>query len=338
MGFCRTNLFKRLESGGPAFIESIERHILRNFIYLYAVENALDLPLGTQDVNLLDSNANDEDEEALLPETADENEGATVTLGEIATPLRSEADFRTRAEQVYKLYTHSYKRRFKWLRPSLFSKQLGRDLLSDARSLLTVLQTCGTWDANSDAKLNALATLLTQQHPNEKVLIFTQFADTVRYLTGQLTKRGIPALAGVTGDSEDPTALAWRFSPVSNEKRDKIRPEDELRVLVATDVLSEGQNLQDAAIVVNYDLPWAIIRLIQRAGRVDRIGQKSDTIACYSFLPAEGVERLIRLRERVRERLQQNAEVVGTDEAFFEDELTASTLIDLYNEKAGILD
>src|SRR5579884_1587855 len=166
MGFCRTNLFKRLESGGPAFIESIERHILRNFIYLYAVENALDLPLGTQDVNLLDSNANDEDEEALLPETADENEGATVTLGEIATPLRSEADFRTRAEQVYKLYTHSYKRRFKWLRPSLFSKQLGRDLLSDARSVLTVLQTFGIVVAIAHVKLVAVLIIVTHQVPN----------------------------------------------------------------------------------------------------------------------------------------------------------------------------
>jgi hypothetical protein len=113
-----------------------------------------------------------------------------------------------------------------------------------------------------------------------------------------------------------------------------VKPTDELRVLVATDVLSEGQNLQDAAIVVNYDLPWAIIRLIQRAGRVDRIGQQSDSIYCYSFLPADGVERLIRLRQRV----QENAEVVGTDEAFFEDDANDKPLVDLYNEKAGILD
>jgi len=338
MGFCRTNLFKRLESGGPAFLESIERHILRNFVYLHAIENGLDLPLGTQDANLLDTDVSDEDEEALIPETAEENEDATPTLGEINAPLHSEADFRRRAAEVYAQYAGQYKRRFKWLRPTLFHKHLQRDLLTDARSLLTVLTNCGAWDASEDAKLNALVELLTRQHPDEKVLIFTQFADTVRYLTEQLKKRGIQALEGVTGDAEDPTALAWRFSPVSNEKRDRVRPEDELRVLVATDVLSEGQNLQDCSIVVNYDLPWAIIRLIQRAGRVDRIGQKSDTIACYSFLPAEGVERLIRLRERVRERLQQNAEVVGTDEAFFEDELTASTLIDLYNEKAGILD
>ena len=85
-------------------------------------------------------------------------------------------------------------------------------------------------------------------------------------------------------------------------------------------MLSEGQNLQDAAIIVNYDLPWAIIRLIQGAGRVDRIGQKAETMLCYSFLPADGVEHIIRLRARVRQRLQENAEVVGTDETFFEDD------------------
>jgi hypothetical protein len=103
-------------------------------------------------------------------------------------------------------------------------------------------------------------------------------------------------------------------------------------------VLSEGQNLQDAHLVVNYDLPWAIIRLVQRAGRVDRIGQQAGAIRCYSFLPADGVERIIHLRARVRTRLAQNAEVVGTDEAFFEDDAGAQAWQDLYSEKAGILD
>ena len=101
----------------------------------------------------------------------------------------------------------------------------------------------------------------------------------------------------------------------------------ELRILIATDVLSEGQNLQDCAIVVNYDLPWAIIRLIQRAGRVDRIGQRSDRILCYSFVPADGVERLIGLRARVRQRLIENREVIGSDEAFFEDEQEANACL-----------
>ncbi len=343
MGFCRTNLFKRLESGGPAFIQSLERHVLRNYVYLHAIENDLPLPIGTQNAELLDARSNDEDEEAVLAGSTDDGDASTEGMTKInAVPiqseLRDEADYKHKAAEVYEEYATQYRKRFKWLRPSLFNRMLKNDLVEDARNLLWILQQCGSWEASKDAKLNALMDLLSKQHPDEKVLIFTQFADTVHYLTNQLKGQGITALEGVTGDSEDPTALAWRFSPVSNGKSAQVSPTDELRVLIATDVLSEGQNLQDASIVVNYDLPWAIIRLIQRAGRVDRIGQQSDTIHCYSFLPADGVERLIRLRERVRQRLQENAEVVGTDEAFFEDDPNNTPFLDLYNEKAGILD
>ena len=138
--------------------------------------------------------------------------------------------------------------------------------------------------------------LITKKHPGEKVLVFSQFADTVIYLSNQLTSLGVKRMAEATGDTDDPTKIAWRFSPKSNNKRSEILPENELDVVISTDVLSEGQNLQDGSIVVNYDLPWAIIRLIQRAGRVDRIGQKAERILCYTFLPAEGVERIIRLR------------------------------------------
>lgn len=167
------------------------------------------------------------------------------------------------------------------------------------------------------------------------MLIFTQFADTALYLHEQLRARGVEDIAVVTNQKGDPEELARRFSPSTNGG---LRPgETELRVLIATDVLAEGQNLQDAHIVVNYDLPWAIVRLIQRAGRVDRIGQKHDTILVYSFLPAEGVERIIRLRQRLTYRLQQNQEVIGTDESFFGEE-AAARLRDLYTEKAGTLD
>src|SRR5260370_30330529 len=155
------------------------------------------------------------------------------------------------------------------IRRTLFHTQLKKDLLADARNLLLVLDKWGTWDASRDVKLAAFYDLLTQQHPDEKVLIFTQFADTVRYLTEQLKARGILSMEGVTGDSDDPTELAWRFSPVSNERRNRVSPESELRVLVATDVLSEGQNLQGAAILVNYDLPSALIRLSHPQGRAD---------------------------------------------------------------------
>ena len=149
-----------------------------------------------------------------------------------------------------------------------------------SNALLGILQRYGAWDPAHDAKLDALHALLTETFPDRKVLVFSQFADTVDYLESQLGSRGVKAMSGVTGSSADPTQLAWRFSPDSNRRPGQGKPEQELRVLVATDVLSEGQNLQDCHVVVNYDLPWAIIRLIQRAGRVDRIGQQAEEILC----------------------------------------------------------
>jgi len=332
MGFCRTNLFKRLESSGQAFVQSVERHILRNFIFLHAIEHGLELPIGTQDAGLLDPGR--EDEDLAMRSMFDDNEADEDAEVE-SVALRSEDDFRRRAAQIYQSeYVARYRSRFKWLRPTLFIAQLAKDLWEDAQALLDLLQQCGEWDASGDAKLNALERLLVKKHQGEKVVVFTQFADTVRYLTEQLQERGVTQLAGVTGDTPNPTEVAWRFSPEANERP---HPEDELRVLVATDILSEGLNLHDGYIVVNFDLPWALIRLTQRVGRVDRIGQKAEKILCYSFLPAEGVERIIGLRGRLRNRVRENAEVVGTDEAFFEDD-DDRTVVSLYHEKAGLLD
>ncbi len=337
MGFCRTNLFKRLESSGKSFLLSVERHILRNYVYLHAIDHGKPVPIGTQDPEMLDSRFFDEDADDMCVTVNIFEEEEETKVCHIS-PLRTEADFKKKAEEVYKGYETKYKKRFKWLHSSLFLKELKKDLRKDIQSLIKVLTTCGDWDAGKDTKIDALYNLIARKHPSEKILVFSQFADTVRYLETELKKRGITKIEGVTGDTDDPTEMAWRFSPEGNEKRELIKPEDELRVLIATDVLSEGQNLQDCSLIVNYDLPWAIIRLIQRAGRVDRIGQKAENLFCYSFLPADGVERIIRLRARVRLRLQENAEVVGTDEAFFEDDRNDQAILDLYNEKSDILD
>lgn len=327
LGFCRINLFKRLESCAYSFILSIERHILRNYIYLYAIENGLDIPIGTQDIALLITEINDEDKDITLT-NLDEN------------LLKLNSNYTHQAGVIYQKYANEYKHKFKWLRPTLFSKKLKDDLLDDAEALNNILNEYNNLSTKKDEKLEALIKLLQIDHPLEKVLIFSQFADTVDYLHKKLKNRNITQVEKVTGKSNDPTGTAWRFSPISNEKaQHEFSINEELRILIATDVLSEGQNLQDSAIIVNYDLPWAIIRLIQRAGRVDRIGQQSPEILCYSFLPADGVEQIINLRGRLHQRLRENAEVIGTDEIFFEDEKNQQVILDdLYNEKSGTLD
>ena len=334
-GFARTNLFKRLESSGFSFLLSISRHILRNYIFIYAIENGLPLPVGKQDVMMLDDYLEDEDMETSGNRTP-ENSYPLSRNGGLAL---SEESYYTQARKIYDLFASDYKKRFDWIGSQLFSATLRDALLSDSLDLLKILELGKEWSAETDRQLTALYNLITKRHGAEKVLIFTQYADTAYYITDALKKKGVAKIDCVTGDNDDPTAFAYRFSPESNDKRKEIKETDELRVLITTDVLSEGQNLQDAHIIINYDLPWAIIRLIQRAGRVDRIGQKAGKIYCYSFLPEEGIEKIIRLRNRLQKRLEQNDEALGSpDEVFFDNQKVRSQLEGLYSEQSGILD
>lgn len=317
MGFCRTNLFKRLESSGSSFLISLARHVLRNYIFLYAMGNSLPFPIGQQ-------------EKADMDEFMEEDEKGSETDKVVITT--DKAEYWKKAEEYYRRCQNE-KHKYDWISSQLFEQDLTDLLEEDADAILKIISIARHWNPRQDKKLNALERLCNRTHAKDKVLIFTQFADTARYLFEQLQSRQVGALACVTGDTENPTEFAYRFSPQSNRAQEA---ENEIRVLITTDVLSEGQNLQDGHIIVNYDLPWALIRLIQRAGRVDRIGQKAKEIICYSFLPQEGLERIINLRNRLTTRITQNSEVVGSDETFFDGDPV--NIVDLYNEKAGILD
>ncbi len=325
MGFCRTNLFKRLESSGYSFLLSLSRHILRNYLFVYASQNHLPIPIGKNISQNLDEYLEDSD-------TDNDGEGSNLL-----NLILKEETYLKKAEELYKLFaSESYQKRFDWIRSEFFANALSANLINDSKEIIKILNYGKDWNPDEDKQLNALYELLTKKHGKEKVLVFTQFADTAYYLTEQLKKRGIQKLESVTGADENPTHKAHRFSPHSNNKPEVTKTNSDLRVLITTDVLSEGQNLQDAHIILNYDLPWAIIRLIQRAGRVDRIGQKAEQIICYSFLPEDGIEAIINLRRRLTQRIEENANVVGSDETFFDGDPV--NLTDLYNEKSGILD
>lgn len=321
-GFCRTNLFKRLESSGYAFMLSVERLVQRNSIVLYAAQNGLDIPIGGSSVSI-------EFEDA-APEYSDSDfEGEGIATDLVGDELES------KGKVLYEEIVRSQKNRFKWMRSELYkTDKLINDLKADNEKLISVLNKVGKWNPKEDRKLDALYTLLNTTHAKEKVIIFTQYSDTANYLSLELANRGINDVGVATGDTADVSSLVKRFSPNSNEAT--IAKSDEIRILISTDVLSEGQNLQDSHIVVNFDLPWALIRLVQRAGRVDRLGQKSEKIFCYSFLPEDGIESIIGLRAKLKNRIKQNAEVVGSDEVFFDGDPV--NIADLYSEKSGILD
>ena len=311
-GFARSGLFKRLESGGDAFLISIRRHIVRNAAFLCAVENG-SLPIGKPTVQMDDffddHESNDDD---LGLSESDKTAGRLDALRE--------------AGSAYYERLRGNPGRCEWLPAKYFAKSLAEDLEADSESLASFFDLVPRWNPAQDGKLAALVDLCRQK-PDDKILIFTQFKDTANYLGRELKERhGVKRVESVCGGHDDIERIICRFSPTSNGG---TRGGGELRVLVSTDVLSEGQNLQDAHIVVNYDLPWALIRLVQRAGRVDRIGQKAEDILCYSFMPNEGIEEIINLRNRLFARIKANNELIGSDEIFFtEDEKTQ--LRDLY--------
>ena len=320
MGFCRSGFYKRMDSSGVAFLMSLYRHAVRNAMYLHAIKNRLDLPMRASDTDIGDGVFGDVDEK-----------------GELLLKITTEpSEYAQAGKAAYDDLVANAPASVKWISPRFFKKSLATALRKDNAVIMSMLGQCGEWKPADDEKLNALEKLLVRTHPDEKILVFTQYSDTARYIAEQLRARGVGNVAQVDGDSENVIAEVNRFSPVSNGVGSRVPRDRETRILIATDMLSEGQNLQDAHIVVNYDLPWAIIRLIQRAGRVDRIGQKAAEVFCYSFFPQEGINEIIRLKDRLNDRINANAEAVGSDEVFFDG--NKQNLEDIFNEKAGILD
>lgn len=313
-GFVRTGLYKRLSSAGYSFLLSLHRHIARNEMWLYALKSGLDLPVGTVLDEMLVSTAEDDVDPDDMDGFADDSCGAGS------------------ARRDYESLASKPRPKVKWVSPNLFTEQLFTDLETDTNALKALVSGFGDWSYTTDSKIKELHSLITKRHKNEKILIFTEYADTANYVAESLKVMGVSSVEAATGDTSDPTVLARRFSPESNKKQTSqpVAPKDEIMVLVSTDVLSEGQNLQDAHIVVNFDLPWAIIRLIQRAGRVDRVGQKSDTVLVYSYFH-ESVEAVLNLRERIRQRLEQNAEAFGSDERFFGTHRETAIIQNLYD-------
>jgi hypothetical protein len=198
-----------------------------------------------------------------------------------------------------------------------------QDLIEDRNRLATLLSAARKVDASCDAKLAALRDMLHAKwtHPinpgNRKVIIFTAFADTATYLYEQIAawaKReyGIET-ALVTGSGRNQTtlpglrrnlaSLLTAFSPRSKERPADLSEEGTLDLLIATDCISEGQNLQDCDWLINYDIHWNPVRIIQRFGRIDRIGSPNERIQLVNFWPNMELEEYINLEQRVSGRM-----------------------------------
>jgi len=204
----------------------------------------------------------------------------------------------------------------------------------DMEQLTDFLQETRKFEPKNDDKLNKLTRLLKSKPlTGRKVLVFTEFADTARYLHKHLTAAGIDGLYQLDGSSKINRAeVLRRFSPYYNgSSSQEIVDEghEEIRVLIATDVLSEGLNLQDATLLVNYDIHWNPVRLMQRIGRVDRrldpeieVAIKTDhpdlakdrgKVAYWNFLPPGELETLLGLYRKVTNKTLLISKTLGIE-------------------------
>lgn len=167
-----------------------------------------------------------------------------------------------------------------------------------------------------DAKLSRLAELLGTELRGKKVLIFSYYKDSARYVHQQLTGPYGESLRGKLGNvtirrmdsgahPRDRTRIVQGFAPVANGRPEWVGTEHEIDILISTDVLSEGQNLQDCGQLVNYDLHWNPTRMVQRAGRIDRIGTTFDTLWIHNMFPERRLEELLGIVQRLEERAEQ---------------------------------
>ncbi len=198
-----------------------------------------------------------------------------------------------------------------------------QDLTEDRNRLKVLLAAARAVSPEDDAKLQELQRIITEKikHPinpnNRKVIVFSAFADTAHYLYDQLAdwakeQHGIHA-ALVTGSGgiqttlpgirRDMASILSAFAPRAKERPEELADEGEIDLLIATDCISEGQNLQDCDWLINYDIHWNPVRIIQRFGRIDRIGSPNTQIQLVNFWPNMELDEYINLEARVSGRM-----------------------------------
>jgi superfamily II DNA or RNA helicase len=296
-GLMRILLFKRFESSVHAFRKTVGRLLRTHQAFLAALDNGI-VPAGEEAQSLLYESDVDE-EQALLD-----------ALAAVSGRYRLE-DFDVDA--------------------------LRADIAQDIRILREMLRLVEPIGPDEDDKLQVLKAWLQQPGlVGGKRLIFTQYAETAQYLYDNLNPHGSRPDIGVIYSREKSKAgMVGRFAPRANPQHAPAPGTPEIQTLIATDVLSEGLNLQDCDKLINYDLHWNPVRLIQRFGRIDRIGSDHDQIYAYNFLPETQLEHNLGLHERLARRIQEIHDTIGEDAAILDpgERLNEGAMYTIYGEE-----
>jgi len=277
VGIFKSLYLKRLESSVQAFRISIDR--ARGFLRAYRDQLAEGRLLSARDFRRL----------RVLEQLASDEEEPNGAVEELLAGLE------TVDPKAYDLTA------------------IQRHVAEDLEVLSEIAGKVGGIEPEQDAKWQSLVSLLSGELKGQKVLIFSYFKDTARYLYDLLRNDAelLERLGGPTvrcADSDvlprERDGLVERFAPVANQAKHIVGTEQEIDILLATDTLSEGKNLQDCQYLINYDLHWAPIRLVQRSGRIDRIGTPYDVLHIHNFFPEQDLEDLLGLVQRLQAKIE----------------------------------
>lgn len=300
-GLIRILFFKRFESSVEAFRQTLHRLISVHETFLAALDRGI-VPAGEDAQKILYGSDTDEENDIL------------DALEQVASRYRAE-DFDV--------------------------DLLKRHMEHDLRILRRMSELVASITPETDAKLQKLKEILDVYPLNQgKRLIFTQYADTARYLFDNLSPEQNKGTVEViySGD-KGKTRIVGRFAPKANPQFEFRGGDKEIETLIATDVLAEGLNLQDCDKTINYDLHWNPVRLIQRFGRIDRIGAEHETVYGFNFLPEAGNERQLGLQKVLKERIREIQETIGEDAAILDDSetLNLEAMYAIYESDSGEL-
>ncbi len=302
-------LFKRLESSIEAFRETLRSLIRSNRNFKDALEGGI-VPIGATATRLLAGESIDADE--LLDILQQEEERRRELRLPRATLVHPTEDFEVE----------------RWL----------VDLDKDYTILSDIAASVAAIGPEDDDKLQSLKRFLaTPAVRSQKIIIFSEAETTVEYLYAQLNPGDTdPTIAKLSGSSHNSIEnVVKRFSPTWNLRRNERIPGPEIRILIATDVVSEGQNLQDCGRALNYDLHWIPVRLVQRFGRVDRIGTEHAVIHLHNMWPDLDIDVGLALTDRLLNRIQTFHDLIGLDSRLLSDNerLNSNAMYRIYQER-----
>ena len=303
-GIMITNLWKRLESSIPAFRSTLQVLINSNQEF----QNMILTGKVSQDEGVQDG-----EEELVLNLPHDEE----LDIDD----LDQEEEYITIRDQSYRA---SDFRCPEWL----------DDLEKDGETLRRIFEAIQDVEPQDDAKLHEMKSFIKSPGVSgEKVLIFTESKVTANYLHRELKEDnpGVNFDLVMGGDNRTPEKIT-KFSPKSNDRPDMPEAE-QTKVLITTDVLAEGQNLQDCNRVFSYDLHWNPVTLIQRHGRVDRITTEHEEVYLHNMMPDPQVEESIGIRGTVRNRVQDFHDLIGLDNPILEtgERVNPESIYSIYN-------